>query len=269
MDYKTFGQNLIDQSPKSRTIQGTLDGQVLWIKQAVPPKARIWHKLQKVAAWATRQAVFNVTVSDGGAKSLYAEAERLRDFKRRGFHVPDVLAVYDNMIVMTDAGQQLRAQLDKETSPEKRSTLLHAAMDAMSSLHQAGLAHGRPYMRDMTWNGEKIGFLDLEEDPAKVMPITTAQARDIWIFLGAASRYARSKEDKKVFDEELIARLYNAYAQGADPRTLKELHFFVEYLSPLRRFLDCPRFWDKIGSDARQAVIINRCLEKQFNIALN
>lgn len=267
MNYLHFGHSLIENHPGSRTVKGEFQGRSLWIKQAVPPKARIWHKLQKIAASITGQPALRATVSSGGAHSLHAEARRLRDFKERGFHVPDVLVVHDNMIVMTDAGPQLRAYLDNEKEPDKRLAVLKSAMDAMADLHKSGLAHGRPYMRDMTWDGERIGFLDLEEDPALVMPIATAQARDIWIFLGAASRYARSKQDKRLFDENVIAELYASYEKAADQKVLDELRFFVRYLAPLRRLLDRPFLWQKIGSDARQAVIINRCLEKQLNIS--
>ncbi len=261
MDYLDFGSCLITANPKSRTICGDYDGQKVWIKQTVPPKARIWHTLQRVLASVLGLPILRATVSAGGPENLRAEAERLRLFKDRGFKVPDVLAVYDDLLVMTDAGPQLRATLDSTMDKDARHALLKTAMRAMANLHRAGLAHGRPYMRDMTWDGARIGFLDLEEDPVQVMPLVTAQARDIWIFLSAASRYARCPGDKAKYEPALINALFAEYKPGADERVLKELRDFVLFLRPVRRFLDRKIFWKKIGTDARQSVFINRCLE--------
>jgi tRNA A-37 threonylcarbamoyl transferase component Bud32 len=259
-DYLNFGACLITADPKSRTICGELDGQKIWVKQTVPPKARIWHKLQRFLASLLGQPILRATVSAGGPENLRAEAKRLKMFQERGFKVPEVLAVYDDLLVMTDAGPQLRAVLDSTMDKDARHNILKTTMRAMSALHQAGLAHGRPYMRDMTWDGKDIGFLDLEEDPVTVMPLVTAQARDIWIFLSAASRYARCPGDKAKYEPELIRILFNEYKSGASKQVLKELQDFVLFLEPLRKLLDRKMLWKKIGTDARQSVFINRCL---------
>ena len=262
MNYLDFGTCLVSAHPESRTICGNHEGQKLWVKLTVPPKARIWHTLQKIIAGISGCPILRATVSPGGTESLKMEAERLREFKSKGFHVPDVLAVYDDMLVLTDAGQQFREYLDKTTDSQKRRDALKSAMRSMGNLHRAGLAHGRPYMRDMTWDGNVIGFLDLEEDPVRVMPLTTAQARDIWIFLSAASRYARRPGHKGIYEDALIVELFHEYARDADKDVLKDLQQFVLFLKPLRRVLDNKYLWKKIGTDARQSVFINRCLEE-------
>lgn len=261
MDYYNFGISLISKHPESRTIRGEIDGRVLWIKQTVPPKARIWHRLQKALAAIFAKPILRGTVSEGRAENLRAEADRLRLFKERGFHVPEVLAVYDEFMVLVDAGPQLRASLDETKDLAVREQTLLTAIRALADLHTAGLAHGRPYMRDMTWDGRTIGFLDLEEDPVKVMPLAAAQARDVWIFLSAASRYARPAGQKMVYEPAIIHALLAEYQKTANPETLKELRAFVTFLRPIRRLLDNDFLWPKIGTDARQSVFINRCIE--------
>jgi len=261
MDYHDFGVCLLSAHPNSRTISGEHDGRTLWIKQTVPPKARIWHTVQKLVAAAFGLPILRATVSEGGSHSLKMEADRLAQFKQLGFHVPDVIAVYDDIMVMTDAGPQLRARLDQTTDSETRITDLKAAINALAALHKAGLAHGRPYMRDMTWDGKNIGFLDLEENPVLVMPLATAQARDLWIFLSAASRYARRPGNKMHYEDALILDLFNEYKKSADPKILEELKEFVLFMRPLRKLLDRKLLWKKIGTDARQSVFVNRCLE--------
>lgn len=261
MDYHVYGASLVTHNPDARTINAVIDGRQIWFKQPVPPKARIWHSLQKILAALCARPILRVTVSQGGAAALRAEAHRLKQFKALGFHVPDVLGIYDDMIIMTDAGPQLRAYLDKVKDYDARLELLKIAMREMGRLHRAGLAHGRPYMRDMTWDGEQIGFLDLEEDPLKVMPASTAQARDIWIFLSAASRYALKPGEKLVYEGSLVTELLNEYIAHADPAVFDELKSLVALVRPLRKFLDNKYFWKHIGRDARQSVFVNRCLE--------
>lgn len=267
MDYYSFGSALIEKNPEARTLCGDLEGRRIWIKQPVPPKTRIWHLIQKAVSCIIKNPILRVTVSQGGSRVLRAEAERLRKFRQMGFHVPEVLAVHDDMIIMTDIGPQFRQFLDQTKDFEGRLALLKICMQSMASLHNAGLAHGRPYMRDMTWDGERIGFLDLEEDPVTVMPLATAQARDVWIFLSAASRYALKSGSKTVYEDRLIIELYNEYAQSANKQALDELRSLVKFMRPLRLLLDNRLLWPKIGRDARQSAFVNRCLEYRLGVA--
>ncbi len=264
MDYQEFGTCLISAHPKARTISGDHAGQRLWIKQSVPPKARIWHTLQRTLAAILGMPILRATVSAGRHESLVAEAARLKQFADKGFHVPQVLAIYQDMLVMTDAGPQFRTWLDTTLDLTQRKTGLATAMLSLADLHSQGLAHGRPYMRDMTWDGKTIGFLDLEEDPVLVMPLATAQARDVWIFLSAASRYARKPGDKRTYEPGLIESLFETYREKADPKVLDELRHFVCSLSGLGRFLEHPLLWKKIGTDARQSVFVTRTLEREL-----
>jgi len=262
MDYFSFGKGLIESQPHSRTISGLLDGQKLWIKQPVPPKARIWHHLQKLLAACLPHPILRPTVSPGGGASLRQEAVRLQQFRAAGYFVPDVLAVNDDMMVMTDIGQQLRQHLDKTMDRAARHDLLRRAIAHLAALHKNGLAHGRPYLRDMTWQNEKIGFLDLEENPVLVMPLATAQARDVWIFLGSACRFALISKADYSYDLALIKNLFETYRQLADAAVLAELARFVAFLRPLRRALQTPFVWPRAGTDARHAALANQCLEE-------
>lgn len=264
MDYQEFGICLISAHPKSRTISGDYNGQTIWIKQSVPPKARIWHVLQKAMAAVFGMPILRATVSPGHHESLEAEAQRLKEFADHGFHVPRVLGLYPDMMVMNDAGPQLRSWLDRTLDYAQREQALKAAIESLAHLHSKGFAHGRPYMRDMTWDETKIGFLDLEEDPVKVMPLQTAQARDVWIFLSAASRYARTPGNKAQYEPNIILSLFETYKQKADAKVIAELKSFTAFLSPLRRLLEKQSVWQKIGTDARQSVFVTACLERSL-----
>lgn len=261
-DYLQFGKNLTLAHPESRTMYGLLNGERIWIKQICPPKARIWHALQKILAATLRQPILRCTVSPGGPDALAREAERLVTFKAHGFHVPAVLARNEQMLILTDAGPQLREWLDNNKEPQKRRNALREATNALARVHKAGMTHGRPYVRDMTWDGHRIGFLDLEEDPVRVMPLPCGQARDIWLFLGSAARFARAPDNKYIYEEPLIMDLWAEYVRQTDPQVVDALKRFVRFLNPLRRWLENDFMWRHIGNDARQSVFVTRCLHR-------
>lgn len=266
MDYHQHGLLLTRNNPAARTISAVLDNKTVWYKYPVPPKTRIWHILQRIAATATGMPIIRSTLSAGGGQALRDEASRLQNFQDKGFHAPAILAAHDDMIVLADAGPQFRDVLDRHGDRNAQAALLKTAMQEMVRLHGAGLAHGRPYMRDMTWKDDTLYFLDLEEDPVKVMPVATAQARDIWIFLSAACRYATIPGNKKRYEGRLIHDLFDVYAATANPAVIAELMTFVRFIAPLRKLLDRPFLWDKIGRDARQSVYVTRCLEEALGL---
>lgn len=76
--------------------------------------------------------------------------------------VPDVVLLTDTYMVMRDGGRNIKDQLASDMPEEKKLTMLCAAGEALAKLHHAELYHGRPAMRDMTWDGSRVRFLDWE-----------------------------------------------------------------------------------------------------------
>lgn len=261
MDYIAFASTLIAQNPHSRTLRGDIQGRRVWIKRVSAPKASIWHKVQCMVARLFNMPILRCTVSPCQAESLRMEAQRLRDFKAKGYSVPDILAEDPQMLVLSDAGQSLPRAIEKSDNPRR---LLLLAAQALAMLHKQGEVHGRPYIRDLTWDGQAIGFLDLEENPVSVMPLAVAQARDVWVFLISAARFSRKGDNKYEFDKSIIIALYHEYRRHTGSNVEHELKKLISFLSPLRRFLEQSFLWRKIGNDARQAVFISRCLEADF-----
>lgn len=261
MDYLAFGQTLVLQYPQSRTIRGRGTEDYLWVKQAVPPKARIWHVLQKIIAAIIPNPMLRATVSDGGGNALRMEATRLQEFRAKGFHAPEVKDFNDEMLIITHLGPQLREELDRMNSAEQRMAVMKTATAELARLHNAGLAHGRPYLRDMTWDGDKIGFLDLEENPVDVMPLASAQARDVWVFLSAAARFARDPHEKNVYHPDIIFALFAEYKRHVRDIALRDLESFIRMVRPLRYLFERQWLWHKVGSDVRQSVFVTQCLE--------
>ena len=125
------------------------------------------------------------------------------------------------------------------------------------------MVHGRPYLRDMTWDGEKIGFLDLEEDPLTVMPIAAGQARDIWIFLSAVSKFSKNIGDKYSYNTHILDAVWETYLPNANPDTLKELARFIRLIAPLVNPIK-KYAWKKVGSDVRRATFVTEYLRDRL-----
>lgn len=261
MDYIERGHALIATHPQARTIRAEDSGQVFWVKRRVDSKRTFWHSVQRLLACVFRAPILRVTAIGDGAAALHGEAARLRAFRDRGFLVPEVLAEDDEALVLSDIGPSIPDCLRHTADPQARETILQRAAAGLAQLHKSGLVHGRPYLRDMTWRDGHVGFLDLEEATEGKIPFASAQARDIWIFLCSAVRFARRPDTSNDYDTDLVCRLYTAYARelGAHPPT--ELFSFIRRLARPSRFIK--RFlWRSrlISRDVHQAVIATQCL---------
>lgn len=233
-------------------------GRRYWLKRVTPAKATIWHRGQGAVARTVlrRWPVLLPTASAGGAAALRAEAARLSDFAARGVYVPDVVALADDYVLLADAGAQLKDVLDAlPPTGTARVDLIAAAATALARLHAAGLCHGRPQLKDMVRGaGGRIGFLDLEEDPVAVMPLAQAQARDAWLFMGAAARYGASD------DTAFWAAVWGAYERAAPVTTREALAQLVRGLRWARAVV--APIAPHAGKDVRQAVTAQVVLER-------
>lgn len=264
MTYLTIAQTLIQNAPHMRTLRGEHNNQIFWVKRATPNKQNIWHKLQPIISFAMRSPIFNPTASTGGSAALHAEAKRLISFKQHGILTPKILDISNDMLILSDIGTSIPALLSPNPTCPNNLSLLRCAARALAQLHNQQLIHARPFLRDMTWNGEEIGFLDLEEDTLSVMPFPHAQARDIWLFLCSVARHARLNNNPTQYDPHLTAYIYATYKNALYAPAPAPLSLIKKRLSPLANIIE-RHLWHKnfIGKDVRHAVIATH------SIALN
>lgn len=246
-------EDFILKNPNKLIGQFEWGGQLIWIKRRPFSKKRHWHKLQGVLAKITRLPTFAPTASAGGPESLNYESIRLQNFSLKNIPVPKVLATTEHFILTEDVGFQLQDYLHKLSDEHKIHLLLTQAMLTISQMHQAGLCHARPSLRDMTFKNGVIYLIDLEEDPLHVMQLSQAQARDTWLFLNSAARFCKD-------DVSLLKDLFHTYKTGISQDTLQELTRMVKQLKPIRRLLDTPLQF-KLGRDVRCAIKANKALE--------
>lgn len=177
------------QAPRIERVE--VDGSRYWIKRAEKLGLRL--RLQK----------------GDPQKAFDHERNALHTLGKAGVPVPEICAEGADFVVMPDYGLTVNRLLREETSPQKRSNLMRMAGVALGQMHKLGYAHGRPSLKDMCVDGERIVLLDLEnfnngDRSFKLM------ARDIVVFaINAASMH-----DPKTLD--LHAAL-SAYRNVAPP----------------------------------------------------
>jgi tRNA A-37 threonylcarbamoyl transferase component Bud32 len=242
----------VSNHPYERILKLEHDGRLIWIKQYNESKVRTWHRIQRAVTSLIPIGIFKTTVSD--FNSLTGEAIRLRKFREKDIPVPEVIYARPGLCAVYDVGGGFREKLRSIDNPNERLSLLKQATLNLANMHQAGLCHGRPLLKDMTWDNGVIYFIDLEEDPLRVMSLAQAQARDIWLFLNGCVPFVSDGEDD-------LAILFGIYAEHMSADTRAELKRLVRWLKPLRivaQYMLAPLF----GKDVRHAVTANHTLER-------
>ncbi|HLP09485.1 MAG TPA: lipopolysaccharide kinase InaA family protein [Opitutaceae bacterium] len=228
-----------------------------WVKRADPAGKNRWGALLRIATLLLPWPMLRVTAGNGDAESVREEAERLQRWRAAGLPVPEVLEATDAYLVTADAGVPLRRWLRDQTDPVRRLEAVKKAARALGQLHRLGLCHGRPFLKDIVYDGESVSFIDLEEDPARVMLVLTAQVRDVMLFV--MSYTASLSEAHSLEDLRAIAAVYRE--ENPSPRLQRSLRRNLRALwwaaLPLRL---CP--WGWLGRDGRQAVLGLRVLRR-------
>lgn len=110
------------------------------------------------------------------------EITLLDAFFARGASVPEIVARDDQRIILPDQGLAVHhLQRDGRAT----TSVLAKVGAALADLHSRDLAHGRPSLRDICWDGTRITFLDLEAG-ARLQAGPKQKARDLFLLLNSA-----------------------------------------------------------------------------------
>lgn len=213
-------------------------GRPIWIKKAVLSKSTVFHKVQQFLS-PFIPAALRPTVSRGGKEALQQEARRIAELNDVGFVVPEVLAITDDWLILSDIGLTLHTLLlgHNRPNPEFVITTVSACARELGLMHRAGFYHGRAKLNDFIWTpDERIGFIDFEEDVSS-LTIESVQAREIWLMLTSVSRISHIVPDvmKSAFDAYKEARGEADYTELK--RMLRALKLFCVSVYPWRWLL--------------------------------
>ena len=197
--------------PRARVSRLEWQGRRIWLKRPETRSSLRW-RLQK----------------GDPARAFRRELDGLGALAKAGMPVPQVLDQGADFLFLADAGRTLDAMLaDPGTPPELASEgaseAVQAAARVLARLHRQGMAHGRPYLRDLCWDGAQVTLIDFERYRTRAGALR--QGADLVMFLG--SLLARPAGGAHL--HPAIA----AYRMAAPDRTLRAARIWLACLTPL------------------------------------
>lgn len=165
------------------------EGRVAWRKTYSDGGTR-----RRIAAlrWVARRLGANALLAPiplGPAEACRTEQAMIRRLAALGAHVPTILHAGETELLLGDLGPTLSQTCRDETNPAERVRLVALGLSALLDLHRAGGYLSQAFARNMTIRDGRIGFIDLEEDPATIMPLAAAQARDVLFYAHSTARF--------------------------------------------------------------------------------
>lgn len=189
------------QHPRERVIPFYHEGRKYWIKKKQGNGRNQWAKASE-------------------SHQFYYEAAHIMMAARLVPSVPDMVLLTDDCMVLRDAGYNAAEWLRGRSGDDVKRHILYEAGAALARLHEAGLFHGRPALRDMTWNGEKIVFLDWENRPF-FKDLERRQCMDVVLFFQGMYRESWMKED-------WLDAAFAGYAAAGGEERLRKVSLFLK-----------------------------------------
>ncbi|WP_411850091.1 serine/threonine protein phosphatase [Stenotrophomonas sp. LGBM10] len=193
-----------------------IEGQRAWLKQYGEGSRVVALGLLNFIARRFQLDALRPPPHRGGDAARETEARRLAELKDQGVNVPPVIGSGHAALVLGDNGSSFNTCL-RQADEAGRDRLVSVAMQAIASAHRNGAYFGQPLPRNLTWDGQQVGFIDFEEDPLEVMDLAQAQARD-WLMFGYG--VAKYYEDRPQRLQQLMADAMD----GAEAPVLAHAH---------------------------------------------
>lgn len=212
MDKENFfrsAEECVNAHPGERVIPFLWEGEKFWIK-----KKQSNHRVQAVKYSAEREFYYEI--------ARISIAAKLTDC------APEIFFLTDDYMVLKDGGPTVQHWLLSDRPEAEKLHILHAAGRALGQLHQAGLWHGRPALRDIVWDGERIRFLDWE-NRTYFHDLRQRQAMDVILLLQGMYRESWMKET-------FVEAAWQGYLEAGGLPVLEEAGRFLEKHGVVREF---------------------------------
>lgn len=144
------------------------------------------------------------------------EAAMIARLHALGACVPSILRRGERELWLSDLGPTLAGQCKNTADRGQRAALLARAAEALLDLHRRGGYASQAAARNLTLCADRIGFIDLEEDPGASMPLHSAQARDWLLFVQTTARFL-------VDEPQRYAELLRRQLAADSPEVLAEV----------------------------------------------
>jgi hypothetical protein len=214
---------------RGRITKLTSAGATVWVKGPRRGPGYSLYGLHLGAAALFGICLFRPPKVSRGPSGLAAEARRLAHLRGKGWPVPRVLGITQRWLALSDNGPSL-GDVVVGLDVGERSRMLRAALQFLQTLHDAQGWHGAAQLRNLTCLQDGFGAIDFEDDVEPAMPLESRQARDIYLFLISAARYADH-------DAALVPHLLDDALGRAPVRVVAELNMVGAKLVQAERVL--------------------------------
>jgi len=169
----------------ARVFRIEVEGKTYWVKR--PETRTLFTRLQKGSA----------------AKTFERERLALRTLPSKGIPVSPLVAEGDGYFVTMDQGTPIIRMLENpDTAEPEKVRIMQAAARALAGMHCKNLSHGRPNVKDICWDGERISFIDFERfSPGR--NTLKGHAQDVILFLFSA--YSVNRQHTPEIEAAIIA----------------------------------------------------------------
>jgi tRNA A-37 threonylcarbamoyl transferase component Bud32 len=204
-----------------------------------------WRKQYAVQGRRKRMAMLRWLAGSLGMNALLApaplspieacatEREMIQRLHQQDVLVPQIFDAGDDYLVLSDVGTIFSIACRQATSIEMRLDLLKKAFNALHDLHACGGYLSQAFARNLTVLEGRIGFIDLEEDPSKVMSLPAAQARDILFFVHSTARFMADAPQRY----EALLKAYLEKVPTDIRAEIAKVSRVLKYLVPFTRLL--------------------------------
>ncbi|MBV7387325.1 kinase [Pasteurellaceae bacterium TAE3-ERU1] len=218
MTLTAYIAQLRQQYADQRVVSFTFDGETYWLKQVE----------------RTRGAM---RLLKGNPKqALATEIATLRRLNQLDVPCAHLVEAGDDYLVLSDVGDTVNHWLNRDDMADAdKIALVAQCASALAALHQTGLVHGRPALRDMGYKKGKVRFIDFESalDQRK---LERNKVRDLLVFLHDLYRSEQGSD-------AMLNAAVIAYRQGGGEQTyqratalLQRWRWLYYLLKPTRSF---------------------------------
>lgn len=186
--------------PAERVLSFEWNGQTYWLK-----KKQGNNRIQAVKYSVERE--------------FYYEVARISIARSCADCAPDMVLLTDRYFVLRDGGKTVHDWLLSDRTDEEKRRVMAEAGRALCRLHRAGLYHGRPALRDMTWDGVRMTFLDWE-NRTYFHDLPHRQMTDAVLFIQGMFRESWMKE-------EWVQAAWDGYASEGGAALLRDAAAFL------------------------------------------
>jgi tRNA A-37 threonylcarbamoyl transferase component Bud32 len=177
---QTIDAQLARSDARTQIVQ--LDDMKVVIKQPEAPLKHWGYPVLNALAQLLAQPMLRAVPAPGGHAAQGIEVARLRALAAAGVSVPQVLHVTERWFALSYLGARSVDQLLRHDVPNGQR-YWEDGLQAIRELHRLGQTASQCFARNMIWHEGQVSFIDFEDDPASVMPLTSAQARDWLLYL--------------------------------------------------------------------------------------